>query len=200
MTALPRALAWRRTDTTGGEFVLFDDRRGLTARGSAFAATPVKYVSRYELVTNDSWESTGVEVTAEGEGWRRTLRMERTAGRWRVTASEHGNLNAVAPTAPLAGSEDPDRLIEALDVDLYDSPLTNTLPIRRLDLLAQAAGATYTIVAAWILLPSLAVIPLAQTYASLGDGKIRYASGAVTTDLSVDEGGFVTEYPRLATR
>lgn len=200
MAVLPRAVAWRRTDTTGGEFVVFDDRQGLTARGFAFTASPLKYACRYELTTNDTWASAHLQVTVEGEGWQRTLGMERAGGRWRVTTSEHGNLNAVAPTAPLAGSEDPDRIAKALDVDLYDSPLTNTLPIRRLNLLAQPAGTTHTILAAWILLPSLAVLPLEQSYTILGDGKIRYSSGTFTADLTVDDGGFVTDYPRLATQ
>ena len=193
-------MAWQRTDTTGGEFAFFDDRHGLKARGFAFTATPLKYAARYELATNDAWASTHLEVTVEGEGWLRTLSIERAGGGWRITTSEHGNLNALAPTAPLAGSEDPDRLTEALDVDLYNSPLTNTLPIRRLDLLAQPAGTTHTILAAWILLPSLAVLPLEQSYTVLGAGKIRYSSGAFSADLTVDDGGFVTDYPRLATQ
>jgi hypothetical protein len=179
---------------------LLDDHRGLTARGVAIAAAPVKYVCQYELVTDDAWASTSLEVNAEGESWRRTLRMQRTEGRWRVTASELGDLNAVLPTAPLAGSEDPDRLAEALDVDLYASPLTNTLPIRRLDLLAKPADTTHTIIAAWVLLPSLAVIPLGQSYTPLSQGRIRYSSGSFTADLSLDEGGFVTHYPGLAAR
>jgi hypothetical protein len=199
MTVLPRTLAWRRTDTTGGEFAGFDDRRGLVVRGFAFAATPVTYACRYELRTDDDWTSAWFEATAEGAGWLRTLRMERVAGRWRVTTAERGNLNTLAPTAPLPGSEEPDRLGEALDVDLYDSPLTNTLPIRRLNLIGKPAGTTRTITAAWILLPSLAVLPLRQTYTVLDGGKIRYASGDFTADLTVDDGGFVTRYPGLAT-
>jgi hypothetical protein len=117
-----------------------------------------------------------------------------------LTASELGDLNGLLPTAPLAGSEDPDRLAEALDVDLYGSPLTNTLPIRRLDLLARPADTGHTVLAAWVLLPSLAVIPLTQSYTPLGHGKIRYSSGTFTADLSVDESGFVTHYPGLAAR
>jgi len=200
MTVLPRALAGQRTDTTGGEFAGFDDQHGLAARGMAFAATPTPYACRYELTTDHTWASARVEVTAEGEGWLRTLRMERAPGRWRITTSEQGNLNAVVPTAPLAGTEDPDRLADALDVDLYASPLTNTLPIRRLDMLGRPAGTTQTILAAWILLPSLAVLPLEQTYTVLGGGRIGYGSGNFTADLTVDNGGFVTDYPGLASR
>jgi uncharacterized protein len=200
MTLLPRALAWQRTDTTGGEFAGFDDHDGLVARGTAFTAAPVAYACRYELSTDSRWASSRLDVTVEGQGFLRTLTMERASGRWRITTSERGNLNAVAPTAPLAGTEDPDRLADALDVDLYASPLTNTLPIRRLNLLGRDAGTTTTIVVAWVLLPSLAVVPSEQTYIVLGDGKIRYASGTFTADLAVDEAGFVVEYPGLARR
>lgn len=200
MTMLPRTLAWQRTDTTGGEFAVFDDRTGLVAHGTTFAAAPVAYACHYKLATDPEWASHRFEVTAEGAGWQRTLRMERTTGGWRVTTQEHGNLNAVAPSAPLPGTEDPGRLHDVIDVDLYASPLTNTLPIRRLGLLGQPAGAVHTIIAAWVLLPSLAVVPSEQTYTVLGDGKIRYASGTFTADLTVDAEGFATDYPELATR
>jgi len=200
MTVLPRSLAWRRTDVTGGEYAGFDDRNGLVAQGFAFTSSPVAYACRFELSTDSRWASSRCEVTSEGPGFMRTLRMERASGRWRITTSERGNLNAVVPTAPLAGSEEPERLTDALDVDLYASPLTNTLPIRRLNLLGKPAGTTSTIVAAWVLLPSLAVLPLEQTYTVLGDGKIRYASGNFTADLTVDEAGFVVDYPGLAIR
>ncbi|MEV0269375.1 putative glycolipid-binding domain-containing protein [Hamadaea sp. NPDC050747] len=200
MTLLPRALAWRRTDTTGGEYAGYDDREGLTAHGYAFTAAPVAYACRYELSADGRWASSRLDVTVEGPGFLRTLKMERAGGRWRITTSERGNLNAVLPTAPLAGTEEPERLTDALDVDLYASPLTNTLPIRRLNLLGKPAGTSTTIVAAWVLLPSLAVVPSEQTYTVLGDGLIRYASGTFTADLTVDEGGYVVTYPGLAER
>jgi len=200
MTVLPRAIAWQRTDTTGGEYVGFNDRRGLIGRGVTFSADPAVYSCRYELSTDDEWVSTRFEATAEGAGWLRTLRMERAAGRWRVTTAEQGNLNAVVRSAPFPGSEEPGRLTDALDVDLYASPLTNTLPIRRLGLLGQPAGTTRTITAAWILLPSLAVLPLEQTYTVLAEGQLRYSSNGFTADLDIDEDGLVVRYPGLATR
>jgi hypothetical protein len=200
MTVLPRALAWQRTDVTGGEYATFDDRRGLVAHGAAFSASPATYGCRYDLRTDDRWVSSRFEVSAEGAGWLRTLRMERAAGRWRITTGEQGNLNYAVPSAPLPGTEEPDRLRDALDVDLLDSPLTNTLPIRRLGLLDQPPGTERTITAAWVLLPSLAVLPLEQTYTVLEGGRIRYTSNNFTVDLEVDEGGFVSRYPGMATR
>lgn len=198
MTVLPRAFAWQRTDTTGGEFVTLDDRRGLHAKGVAFAADKGLYVCRYELHTDETWASTRLELTAEGAGWLRTLRMERAAGRWRVTTGEQGDLERVLPTAPFSGIEEPDRLHRVLDIDLYNSPLTNTLPVRRLGLHRAAPGTRTTIEAAWVLLPSLAVLPVAQTYEVLDGGRVRYSSESFTVVLDLDRDGYVTEYPGLA--
>ncbi|MET7422392.1 putative glycolipid-binding domain-containing protein [Dactylosporangium sp. NPDC005555] len=199
MTVLPRAFAWQRTDTTGGEFVTLDDRRGLYAKGVAFAADNALYSCRYDLHTDESWASTRLEVTAEGAGWRRTLRMERAAGRWRVTTGEQGDLERVLPTAPFSGIEDPDRLHHVLDVDLYNSPLTNTLPVRRLGLHRAEPGTTSTIEAAWVLLPSLAVLPLQQVYEVLPGRRVRYSSEGFTAELELNADGYVVEYEGLAT-
>lgn len=198
MTVLPRAFAWQRTDTTGGEFVTLDDRRGLYAKGTAFAADNALYCCSYELHTDEGWASTRLEVTAEGAGWRRTLRMERAAGRWRVTTGEQGDLERVLPTAPFAGIEEPERLHRVLDVDLYKSPLARTLPVRRLGLHRAAPGTVSTIEAAWVLLPSLAVLPLQQVYEVLPGRRVRYTSETFTAELQLDAEGYVVEYPGLA--
>ncbi|WP_205862207.1 putative glycolipid-binding domain-containing protein [Planosporangium thailandense] len=197
MTVLPRTLLWQRTDVHGAEHVVFDDRRGLTARGVALAAGPVPYECRYELDTSPGWLTTRFDAVAEGGGWQRKLHMERVDGRWRVTASELGDLTAAGqPNALQPGAEDPDLLVDVLDIDLQNSPLTNTLPLRRLGLIT----GTVEIVAAWVLLPSLTVIANAQTYTALGPGRVRYASGSFTADLELDEDGYVVRYPGLATR
>ena len=195
----PRALLWTRTDTAGAEHVTFDDRRGLTARGVQVAIDPIPYACRYELYTDEGWATARFEATAEGAGWMRTVRMERAAGRWRVTTAEQGDLDAALraagrrASAPLPGIEDPDSLADAYDVDLYASPLTNTLPLRRVGLV------DVSITAAWVLLPSLAVVASEQIYTVLGDNRVRYASGTFRADLDLDEGLFVTNYPGMAT-
>ncbi|WP_344616798.1 putative glycolipid-binding domain-containing protein [Dactylosporangium salmoneum] len=198
MTVLPRAFAWQRTDIAGGEFVTLDDRRGLRAKGVTFAADNALYTCRYELHADESWASTRLEVTVEGAGWLRTLRMERAAGRWRVTTSEVGDLEKVLPTAPLPGIEEPDRLHSVLDLDLYNSPLTNTLPVRRLGLLQAEQGTKAQVEAAWVLLPSLAVLPLEQSYEVLGPRLVRYRSENFAADLELTGDGYVAEYPGLA--
>ena len=53
---------------------------------------------------------------------------------------------------------------------------------------------------AWVLLPSLEVVQADQIYTPLGDGRIRFASETFSADLTVDDEGFVTDYPGLAKR
>jgi hypothetical protein len=205
---------WRRLDTAGAEHAICTERMGLHARGTLLAATPVPYVCRYEILTDESWATTRCQVTVEGAGFLRAVRLERAAGRWRVTATEQGNLDATLRAAGHArvdqpGCEDPGTLTMALDVDLSGSALTNTLPIRRLGLLdaihapsngARPSGPRHTIEVAWVLLPSLEVIASTQTYQAAGDGVVRFQSGSFSADVQVDEQGYVRYYPSLANR
>jgi len=205
MPTLPRAIFWQRTDTAGSDIAFVDDRRGLVARGMVTVAAPVPHAFRYELSTDENWATSRLEVVAEGAGWQRTARLERAAGRWRVTTAERGDLDAAlraAGRAPagLPGTEEPLRLSEALDVDVFAAPLFNTLPVRRLGLVRAPAGTARTIVVAYVAVPSLAVIPAEQTYTVVDAKTLRYTSGTFTADLRVDADGFVEHYPGLAER
>ena len=85
---------WERRDTSGAEHVLVDTISGLRARGTALAVDPIPYSARYELQTDPAWATTSLDVRTEGGGWSRSLRLEAEAGRWRVTTSEQGDLDA----------------------------------------------------------------------------------------------------------
>lgn len=205
MSTLPKSLLWHRVDTIGADHALLDDRRGLYARGVTMASSPVPYTCRYELVTDDAWATIKLEVSAEGAGWLRTTRLERAAGRWRVTTAEQGDLDkalvaAGHPAAGLPGTEDPSMLDDALDVDLDASVLFNTLPVRRLGLAGEPAGAEHSITVAWVLVPSLEVIRAEQVYTALGPQRVGFASEGFTAELSLDPDGYVTHYPGLADR
>jgi hypothetical protein len=205
MPTLPTSLFWSRTDVEGSDHALIDDRAGLQAQGTAVAAAPVPYSCRYELVTDDGWATVRLEVTAEGGGWLRSVRLAHAAGRWRITTSEQGDLSralvtAGQPRVGLPGTEDQDRLADAVDVDLGAAPLFNTLPVRRLGLLDAAPGTELRLTMAWVTVPSLEVFPSEQVYTALGDRRIRYSSGSFTADLELDERGYVTHYPGLARR
>lgn len=204
MPTLPAARFWDRQDTTGAEHTLVDTRTGLYARGTQVAVDPIAYTARYELQTDPAWATTRLEVTSEGAGWARSLRLELAAGRWRATTTEQGNLDAALAAkgharSGLPGTEDPDQLFGAYDVDLTGSPLTNTLPIRRLDLLTAEPGVAHRISVAWVLLPSLEVVQADQIYTPLGPGRVRFANETFSADLTVDDDGFVADYPGLAT-
>jgi hypothetical protein len=131
--------------------------------------------------------------------------LELAAGRWRATTGEQGDLDAALAAAGhartgLPGTEDADLLFGAFDVDLTGSPLTNTLPIRRLRLIGAEPGVAHRLNVAWVLVPSLEVVQADQIYTALGDGKVRYASETFSADLEIDADGFVTHYPGLARR
>jgi hypothetical protein len=205
MPTMPASLFWERRDTTGSEHALIDARTGLYARGTALAVDPIPYTCRYELRTEPGWSTGYLEVTAEGAGWARSVRLELAAGRWRATTGEQGDLDAVLSAAGHAGAglpgiEDPDLLYGAFDVDLGGSPLTNTLPVRRLGLLKADPGVSHRLSVAWVLLPSLEVVQADQIYTPLGDNRVRYASETFSADLTLDDEGFVVDYPGLAKR
>ncbi|MEH1169610.1 putative glycolipid-binding domain-containing protein [Micromonospora sp. CPCC 205539] len=202
---MPKSFFWSRTDTAGSEQVLLSDGNGLTARGTLLAVDPIPWTARYQLTTAPDWATTRLEVEVEGPGWLRNVRLERSADRWRVTTAEQGDLDAALvaaghPRAGLPGTDDPARLADALDVDLSGSPLFNTLPVRRLGLAAKPADQPHRITVAWVLLPSLEVVPAEQIYSGLGPGRVRFANGTFTAEIDVDADGYVVRYPGLAER
>lgn len=81
-----------------------------------------------------------------------------------------------------------------IDLDLNFSPVTNLLPIRRLNL---GIGEKADVKAAWLRFPSFELEPLPQVYTRLDEFRYRFASsdGEFVRELSVNEVGFVTDYP-----
>jgi hypothetical protein len=205
MPTLPKSLLWHRVDAIGADHALLDDQRGLYARGVAVATVPLAYTCRYDVVTDDAWATVRLEVSAEGAGWLRTARLERAAGRWRVTTAEQGDLDKALVAAGrtpvgLPGTEDPGLLDDAVDVDLSAGPLFNTLPVRRLRLADAPQGSEHPITVAWVLVPSLEVVAAEQLYTVLAPGRVRFASEGFTAELELDADGYVIHYPGLADR
>ena len=205
MATLPKSLFWVRTDTAGTDHAIFDDRGGLAARGVAQAADPLPYTCRYDLTADEGWAAQRLEVGVEGAGWLRTIRLERASGRWRASTGEVGNRDAALtaarhPAAGLPGTEEPERLDEAVDVDLGGSCLFNTIPVRRLGMQDAAPGTSHRITVAWVLVPSLLVVPAEQVYTVLEGGNVRFASEGFSADLQLDGDGYVVHYPGLADR
>jgi uncharacterized protein len=83
-----------------------------------------------------------------------------------------------------------------VDLDLNFSPSTNLLPIRRLKL---EVGQQAEVNAAWLRFPSFELEPLSQVYTRIDTSTYRYSSrgGEFVRDLTIDQVGFVTNYPEL---
>jgi hypothetical protein len=89
---------------------------------------------------------------------------------------------------------------EALDCDLGLSPLTNSMPVLRHDLLQEEGSLEF--VMAWVAVPALAVRASAQRYTTRGDApgglrRIEYRSGTFASELLFDADGICIDYPRL---
>lgn len=148
----------------------------------------------------------------EGLPLRTTYELRCDATQWRVrelhivAESEATGSHAVHMLADGVGGwrDEAGQTIAALqgcvDVDIMLTPLTNTLPIRRL---ALAPGESQEINVVYIAAPDLNVRPFAQRYTRLDDAnghqRYRYESlvSGFTAELPVDDDGYVVEYPGI---
>jgi uncharacterized protein len=171
---------------------------GLRAVGTQFGADPEPFRVDYRLEAPERFVTRELELTATAEGWhRRLLLLHDGSGGWRAEVEDEGDV----PGGTWDG-ELPD-LSEARDIDIQNSPLTNTMPILRHGF--QRAGER-DFVMAFVTLPSLRVEASPQRYEHVraaDDGSVvRYLSrdGDFTAELELDEDGLLVFYPRLARR
>ncbi|MFE5288143.1 putative glycolipid-binding domain-containing protein [Nocardia sp. NPDC056611] len=85
----------------------------------------------------------------------------------------------------------------ALDVDVVLSPFFNTLPIRRYGLARASEDVQVPVV--YVRLPDLLVQEASLTYSSGPDG-IHVLSPVSSATVTVDQDGFLLDYPGLAER
>jgi hypothetical protein len=195
-----RRVVWQGTDEWRAEEAEIDLRRdGLAANGTQIAVLPAPYRLDYRLDAPAEWVTRSLEVEVRGDGWTRSLALARgEGGAWSVDATATGR--APVPLAEPGG--DAQALNAAVDCDLGRSPLTNTLPVRRLDLLE--IPDEHRIVAAWVAVPALEVLPSSQRYAHVrredAGAVVRFASDHFTAALRLDRDGLVIDYPGLARR
>src|SRR6266545_2415629 len=171
---------------------------GLRASGIQLGAEPVPFRVDYRLEAPGRYVTSELELTATAEGWSRHLLLTRDgSGAWRAEVSDAGEI----PGGPWDG-ELPD-LPGALDIDIENSPLTNTMPILREGFQAGGEG-DFTM--AFVRMPTLRVEASPQRYEHVrtteGGSVVRYISrdGDFTADLELDAEGLLVHYPRLATR
>ncbi|PRY01887.1 putative glycolipid-binding domain-containing protein [Allonocardiopsis opalescens] len=133
---------------------------------------------RVETGPDGTTRSASVEISSGGEPWRLELRAD-GAGGW---------IRDGLPAPELTG---------CADVDLGFSPVTNTLPIRRLS--GAAEGEEHPVAAAWLRYPELVVERLDQTYTRLGPETWRYRAPSLAFEalLATDPVGLVRRYGEL---
>ena len=92
-----------------------------------------------------------------------------------------------------------------VDIDIYPSPFTNTLPMRRL-VSSVVAGRPVTIDVAWVALPELTIRPARQEYTLLERGpdhsrwRFQAFDSGFVAELATDRDGVVLDYPGIARR
>jgi uncharacterized protein len=154
---------------------------GLSARGHVVATLEgAPLAASYEVTTDAAWATRGVRVEVKG-GAGVDIRSD-GAGHW-----HHASGQAIP------------ELDGCIDPDISMTPFTNTVAIRRLGL---RIGEAAEIKVAYILVPDLSLRAAPQRYTRLADRLWRFEGLDIdfSADLTVDEDGFVTEYPGLFRR
>lgn len=174
---------WRRIDAPGRETARL--RRigaGWRIDGSLDVQEEGADASlEYRIDCDAGWRTRQAEVAGFVNGARFELALTADgAGRWQRDG---------APTTAVDG---------ALDIDLGFTPMTNTLPIRRLDLDVGDRAAVRT---AWLRFPALDLERLDQAYLREGDRLFRFEAtidGALfVARLATDGHGRVLQYEGL---
>jgi uncharacterized protein len=171
----------------------------LHARGTAIvgqsAGGDAPYRLDYELDTLEGFVTQRLVVRAEGRDWRRELWLRRESD---------GTWTARRITDPIEGGTvlDPDAVAGALDCDLGECPLTNTMPVLRHGLHLRAGRRE--LLMAWVQVPELLVLPSVQVYehvrATHEGGVVRFRSDDFHAEIAVDRDGFVLDYPGIGSR
>ncbi|OBA90482.1 hypothetical protein A5642_12545 [Mycolicibacterium mucogenicum] len=188
--AWPAILTWRAQDVSRMESVrvqLSGNRIKAYGRIVA-AATDIHpaFSASYDLVTDESGATKRLSLTVTLAQRERQLSIARDEeNMWLV--QDHQNQ---ARRAAYNG---------ALDVDVVFSPFFNALPIRRTGLHNRTASVSLPVV--YVRVPDLTVEAVTIGYTSDGPGKpIKLDSPVADTAITVDDDGFILDYPGLAER
>lgn len=145
------------------------------------------YRARYVLECDAGWVMRRARVEV----------LEEPGRAMEIRADGRGHWTDAATGSPLP-------LDGCIDIDIYPSPFTNTLPIRRL---ADATvGRVVTIDVAWVLLPALTIEAKPQEYTLLerrrsgSRWRFRAPDSDFIAELAVDDNGLVLDYPGIARR
>lgn len=193
------SIVWVKTDGAEQVDIELADSR-LIAEGMAIGSNPLPYRLEYTLTTTDQYVTRELYVRTYGNDpdlgtWERSLILTRSeAGKWSCSTHYKGQVQLPIPGGDLTALDDVN------DCDLGLSPLTNTLPIKRIwD--SKGIG-SFPFVMAWVSVPDLQVKADRQTYtfntvSPEETTYIQYASERWNNRLKVDVDGFIIDYPEI---
>ncbi len=150
---------------------------------AAVDSTPA-FSASYDLVTDESGATKRLSMTVTLAERERQLSIARDEENMWLVQDHSGQTSR-------AGFDG------AQDVDVVFSPLFNALPIRRTGLHRRSDSVTIPVVYVW--LPALEVKQATVSYSSGADG-IKLNSPVADTTITVDNEGFIVDYPGLAER
>jgi hypothetical protein len=182
--SLPRAVLWKHLWSPAGDGLehLVERARSVDSVvvWTGEDGQPCRLAYRVEWDARGCTRGLWAEL-AEPDGARRLELTADGSGSWRVDGRAMTSLDG------------------CLDVDLWPTPFTNSLPIRRLEL---RTGEAAEIRVAWVAAPELEVSARAQRYARVGATSFRFESldDGFAVELTVDEHGLVLLYPGLFRR
>ena len=178
-----RDIAWEWVDRPGLEHL------SLSVGDADIAADGVVVVDldraptrlRYAISCDGTWRVRSASLSLECGAERRSLELAREdGGFWVVDGARRRDLDGCT------------------EIDIQGTPFTNTLPIRRLGL---PADAPQLLRVAYVIVPALTVEAGAQEYTRLDPAdpprRFRYRNPAngFVAELAVDEDGIVVDYP-----
>jgi len=177
-------VGWAAVQWPGLEHVIVSaDAIAWRAHGRVIMAEERLVTVDYELRCDAAFRVTGltISVTESAGGMRLALAADGD-GHWEANGHARPDLDG------------------CIDLDINCTPLTNTLPIRRLD---WPAGQAHDLDVAYVSVPDLSVSRARQRYTLLardageepGQRVFRYESGSFRADLPVDDHGLVIDYP-----
>jgi hypothetical protein len=176
-----KSVLWERQDQTGLEYSSFrfqENRCLLVGTIVTLLDDPPARVT-YRIECDEHWRTRVVDIQGDwaGETKQLSLRVDDQ----QIWTSD----SAVIPLA--------DGLF---DIDLEISPVSNTLPIRRLNL---EEGESAEVTALWVRFPDLRLERLGQRYTRIGQHLYHYEAPSLDFEaqLEVDDDGLIVHYEGL---
>jgi hypothetical protein len=191
---MQRDVMWQHLQGLGLEHLhLTSNAEGYLADGMLLAIDDAQpYRASYTIWCDTSWRVQQGIVTVWENPKRSVFLQAGPEGHLIVKTDAQAKTQARLSYGPALS------LDACIDIDIYPSPFTNTLPIRRLQL---ASGESAEITVAFIKLPQLTIRPVKQRYtcleSSTDGGRYRYEDldTGFQAELPVNADGLVLDYP-----